>query len=91
VVVRGLPFHWTCEVLLKLFPLTVSVNPALPAGADAGVIPLVAGTGLGATIVNAWALDVPPPGAGVTTVTLALPAVAISAATIVVLSVVAET
>ena len=35
-VVRSLPFHWIAEDEVKLAPLTVNVNPGLPATADAG-------------------------------------------------------
>jgi len=59
-------------------PFTVSVKPELPAAVEVGEIDVVVGTGL--LMVNVWAADVPPPGAGVTTVTEAVPAVAISVA-----------
>ena len=50
---------------------------------DAGFRLVVVGTGLLITlIVKVWALEVPPPGAGLTTVTWAVPAVAMSAAVI---------
>ncbi|HWW18376.1 MAG TPA: hypothetical protein VNY81_07150 [Candidatus Saccharimonadales bacterium] len=39
-------------------------------------------TGIGLLIVKASALDVPPPGAGVATLTIAVPAAAMSAAVI---------
>ena len=65
------------EVLIKLFPLAVKVNEAAPAVILAGDMAVNVGTGLfpGALTVNVAAFDVPPPGAGVTTVTAAVPAV----------------
>lgn len=72
------PFHRTVEPLTNPVPLTVSVNAAPPAMDEAGLRPVVAGTGL--LIKKVWVLDVPPPGAGVNTVTWAVPAVAMSAA-----------
>jgi hypothetical protein len=68
---------------MKLLPLTVSVKAAPPAVADAGLRPVVAGTGFViALIVNICALEVPPPGAGLNTVTVAVPADTMSAAVI---------
>ena len=46
VVVRLLPFHCTTEVLMKLLPVTVSVNAAPPAIAEFGVRVVIAGTGV---------------------------------------------
>ena len=68
---------------MKFVPLTVRVKPAPPAVADEGLKLVVVGTGLSGTlIVKVWALEVPPPGVGLKTVTLAVPAVAMSAARI---------
>jgi hypothetical protein len=67
VVVRGLPFHCTTELLTKLVPLTVNVNAPEPALAVVGEIDVVVGTGL--FTVNATEFEVPPPGAGLVTVT----------------------
>ena len=53
--------------------MTVRVNAGLPAAALAGESEVVEGDGLLAVIVKFWAFEVPPPGAGVSTVTLALP------------------
>jgi transcription initiation factor TFIIIB Brf1 subunit/transcription initiation factor TFIIB len=78
VVVRGTPFHWIAEEEMKLVPVTVSVNAASPDRTVLGLSDVAAGTGL--PIVNVSGLEVPPPGTGVVTVTMALPAVAISAA-----------
>ena len=66
----------------------MSVKSGLPAVVDVGLIEMVAGTGF--RIVNVWLPEVPPPGAGVTTVTDAVPAVAMSVAGTVAVSVVLE-
>ena len=60
-------------------PLTVRLNAAPPAEALDGDRMVIVGTGFGALIGNAAAVEVPPPGAGLNTVTWAVPAVAISA------------
>ena len=78
VVVRSAPFQRTTDELLKFVPVAVSVNAALPATALLGEIELSVGTGL--LIVNVEALEVPPPGVGLKTVTGDVPAVAMSAA-----------
>ncbi len=73
-------------------PFTVNVKAVPPAVADVGLMLVVAGTGLlAALIVKVWALEVPPPGAGVNTVTEAVPAAAMSAAVIAAVSCVDET
>jgi hypothetical protein len=69
-------------------PLTVSVNAAEPATALEGEIELSVGTAL--SIVKETAFDVPL-GAGFVTVTVAVPAVAISAAVIAAVNCVALT
>ena len=71
VVVRFDPFQRTTEPATKLVPLTVSVKAAPPAVADAGLRLVVVGAGL--LIVKVRALEVPPPGAGLNTVTWARP------------------
>src|SRR5262249_57584035 len=65
------PFHWTVELGRKLAPGTIKVNAGPPAGAAAGLIRSSDGTGLsrGPTIVKFATFEVPPPGAGLTTVT----------------------
>jgi hypothetical protein len=80
VVVRFAPFHWTTELLMNPLPLTVSVKAAPPAVALVGEIEVIAGTGLGAVMVNGELPEVPPPGAGLKTATCAVPAAAMSAA-----------
>ena len=69
--------------MTKFDPFTASVKAAPPAVALEGESEVRAGTGLGTVvvlIVKASAFEVPPPGAGFTTVTCAVPAVAMSAA-----------
>jgi hypothetical protein len=80
VVVRFVPFQRTTEPEMKFVPLTVNVKADPPAVAEEGLRLVVVGTGL--LIVKVWGLDVPPPGVGLKTVTLAVPAVAMSAARI---------
>jgi hypothetical protein len=83
VVVRSPPFHRTTEFVTKLVPFTVNINATPPAVAELGTSPLVVGTGLLlALIVNVCALEVPPPGVGLNTVTDAVPAIAMSVARI---------
>jgi hypothetical protein len=92
VVVRLLPFHCTTELPMKLLPFTVNVNAPEPALTVFGDNVVIAGTGLGAAVtVNVTALDVPPPGAGLVTVTEGVPVVATSLAKIAAVSCVALT
>src|SRR5438046_5525152 len=65
---------------MKFVPVAVSVNAAPPAAALLGESELSVGTGL--LIVNVCALEAPPPGVGLKTVTEAVPAVAMSLARI---------
>ena len=69
VVVRLLPFQFTTVLEMNPVPFTVRVNAAPPAVAFAGDSELTVGTGLAALIVNAVLPEVPPPGAGLNTVT----------------------
>ena len=80
VVVRGLPFQRTTEVIAKFVPVAVNANVAPPAVALVGEIELSVGTGLVAVIVNVTEPDVPPPGVGLNTVTAAVPVAAMSLA-----------
>jgi hypothetical protein len=59
--------------LTKPFPLTVSVKAAPPCTTVAGLRLISSGNGFGAVIVKLLAGDVPPPGAGLVTVTLTVP------------------
>src|SRR5258708_38605741 len=65
---------------MKLLPLAVNVKAAPPAVPPAGDSDVIVGTGLTLLIVKVAPLEVPPPGAGLTTVTLAVPAPATRAA-----------
>ena len=65
---------------MKPLPLTLRVKVELPATALGGVSETIEGSGLAALIVNVIALEVPPPGAGLKTVTLALPGLPMSPA-----------
>ena len=70
VVGRAEPLHSTVEDDTKLFPVTVNVKPVPPTTAEPGVNNVIAGTGV--VIVNVRAAEVPPPGEGLSTVTLAV-------------------
>jgi hypothetical protein len=89
VVVREVAPQRTVEVETKFVPVTVKVNCVPPAVAQLGLIEVIVGTGL--LIENVCAFDVPPPGAGFTTVTLAVPVAATLAAGTMAVSCVAET
>ena len=66
---------------MKLDPLAAMVVAELPAGTVFGLTEVSDGAGLAVVwIVNVAPPDVPPPGAGVTTVTVAVPADAKSVA-----------
>jgi hypothetical protein len=88
-VVRFAPPHRTTDDAIKFDPFTVKVKAAPPAVAEVGLMLVVVGAGL--LIAKICALDVPPPGAGLTTVTEAVPAVAMSAAVMAAVSCVADT
>lgn len=72
VVARSAPLNFTTEPLIKLLPLSVSVKAAPPAMADAGLSEAMAGVGL--LIVKFVAVDNPPPGNGLKTAKLNVPA-----------------
>jgi hypothetical protein len=80
VVGRSEPFQRTADPVTKPVPITVRVKAGPPAAVDAGSRRVIAGTGFAATIENVTAFDVPPPGAGLTTVTLAVLIAAMSLA-----------
>lgn len=88
VVALGAPLKFTIAPFTKPTPLTVSVNAVEPATALEGKREVSVGTGL--LIVNDTAFDVPL-GAGLVTATVAVPAVAISAAVMAAVSCVALT
>jgi hypothetical protein len=89
VVVRAPAFHCTVDVGTKFVPVTVRVNAPPPAMAEFVLKDAIVGAGL--LVVNANPLDVPPPGVGLDTVTIAVPAVAMSAAVIAACRLVLET
>ena len=80
VVGRSCPFHLTTAPETKPEPVTVSVSPAVPTAAVFG--PRLEITGAGTPTWSVAALDVPPPGAGLTTTMLSDPAAAMSVAKI---------
>lgn len=80
VVGRAAPAQFTKEEETKLVPLTVSTNAPEPATTLLGLRDESPGAGLEAVTTRVAALDVPPPGAGFTTVTLAEVALITSAA-----------
>jgi hypothetical protein len=86
VVVSAVPFQFTVEIVAKFVPLTVKVNPGPPAVAQVGLSELIVG---GAAIVNVTGFDAEP--VEFLTVTGAVPAVAISAASTIAVSWVEET
>ena len=79
-MVNAAPFQFTEDAGTKSLPFTVSVNAGLLEAMVEGDNAAIAGTGFVAIIVKASALEAPPPGAGLTTVTLAVPAVVASEA-----------
>jgi hypothetical protein len=84
-VASAAPFQFTADAETKLLPFTVRVKVVPPAVTLEGTSDAIAGTGLGLglpvlLISKLAALDVPPPGAGLLTVTLALPALVMSEA-----------
>jgi hypothetical protein len=88
VVGRGNPFQFTTSPSTKSVPFTVSVKPVAPQyGVDDGARLEI----VGATMENVIPAEAPPPGAGVTTLTVAVPTDVISAAGIVTMSCVALT
>lgn len=76
---RADPFHNTCEEAMNPLPITETLKAVDPKPAEEGRIEAIEGAGF-AAIVKEIALDVPPPGAGFTTVIAAVPVLARSAA-----------
>lgn len=92
VVVRLVPFHLTTDDEMKLFPVTANVKEEPPFAADEGLIERATGRGLLLeVIVNVSPDEVPPPGVGLNTVTVAVPPDAMFAAGTVALICDAET
>ena len=88
-VIAGVDPKFTVAPVTKPLPVIVSMNAAPPTVVLAGAIEV--SVRADPLIVNDRVPDVPPPGAGFVTVTLAVPAVAISAAVIAAVSWVALT
>ena len=91
VVGRGEPFQFTTESLVKIVPVAAFTVRVRPVGLQYGVesncvVDAESDAMVSGEIVKEIALDVPPPGAGVNTVTGTEPAAATSVARIVVLS-----
>ena len=84
VVARSAPFQRITERLTNLVPLTVKMMAVFPAVVEVGLRLVRVGRGL--LIVKVSADVSPPPGVGFTTVTFALPAVAIFAASMLAVS-----
>jgi hypothetical protein len=84
VVVLAAPLRYTIAPFINLVPLIVNVKPASLTFFVAGEIFVVTGDGL--FTVSVWAFDVPPPGVGLNTVMLLVPAVVRSLAGIVAVS-----
>ena len=74
MVGRSEALNLTMEAGMKLVPLTVKVKPWLPTCFDAGVILAMLGMGLVFVTENVLALEAPPSGAGLKTVTEKVPA-----------------
>ncbi len=89
-VIAGLDPKFTVAPATKPVPVRVNVKAAAPAVAEVGAIKVSVGPAA-ALIVKDTVADVPPPGAGLVTVTVAVPAVAISAAVIAAVNCVAPT
>ena len=80
-VIAGLDPKFTVAPATKPVPVRVNGKAAPPTVAEVGAREVRVGAET-ALIVNDTEADVPPPGAGLVTVTVAVPAVAISAAVI---------
>jgi hypothetical protein len=74
------------EVGRKFVPITVSVKADSPTNPLAGEIDVIVGLGLALTTLRPIEFDLPPPGAGLHTVTTAVPDAAIAEAGIVAVS-----
>ena len=86
VVKRSLPFHRTTEPSTKPVPLMESVNATSPFVLLVGEMAVIVGRGISTARLSEF--EMPPPGAGLTTVTGCAPTVAMSAATICAISLV---
>lgn len=77
-VARSAPLTFITELGRKPVPFTVKIVAALPTKTEFGVSVIEPGAGL--LIAKLRVLEVPPPGAGLTIVSAAVPAFAMSAA-----------
>src|SRR5713101_6566305 len=84
VVVRLPPFHCTTDAGTKPLPVTVRVKAGSPAERVVGE--MLVSVGVGLLTLSVAAPEVPPPGAGVETLTLFGPTGAMSAARMVAVS-----
>lgn len=89
VVATGKPFQFTTDPATKFVPVTVTATSAEPARAVLGLIVDIVGNGL--LIVNVALDEVPPPGAGFVTETVAVPALSKTEACTLIVSVVVFT
>lgn len=67
VVGRASPFHCTMEPLTNFVPVTVKVKAVPPAGTLGGEREVIAGRRI--VMLKLRALEVPPPGVGLNTLT----------------------
>lgn len=80
VEISGVPFHVSASLALKFVPVAVRVNEGPPAKVLAGTRggAITGPPAWGAAMVNDKGVEVPPPGAGFSSVIWAVPAVATS-------------
>ena len=86
VVVCALGPNVMSEVGRKFVPVTVRVKADSPTYPVAGVMDVIVGIGLGLPMLRLNEFDIPPPGAGLNTVTTAVPDAAMAEAGIVAVS-----
>jgi hypothetical protein len=78
---RSLPFQRTTELGTKFVPITARVKVCAPTGAQFGSRELIVGMGfVPLLMVKLTRFELPPPGAGLVTVTAGVPTEAIAAA-----------
>ena len=85
-----MPFAFTTLVFSKFVPVTLSVSAPVPATTEVGLMLDTVGARF-VLIVNVRLPDVPPPGAGLTTLTVAVPTAVMSEAGTAAVRLVAET
>src|SRR6267142_539692 len=74
LVASATPFQFTVDAATKSLPVTARMNGGLPDAALEGTRVEIDGSGFEGLMVKVSALEVPPPGVGLNTVTLAVPA-----------------